>query len=293
MGASVEGSAGARSRLDDTAPIPIVTGTAPTPVDADVVASADAEGADAEGAADPVTAEGEHSPEIAVVPAPVVGRHAAPSNPWRRVLRIGLEVGAVMLIALIASVFVRAFIAQVYYVPSASMEDTLMPGDRIVAMKAMTTLSGVSRGEVVVFHDPGGWLEGAGSTGSGMAGAVRSGLAFLGLSSANDDAVVKRVIAVGGDHIACCDDKGHIMLNGNALHENYLKPGVPTDQVTFDVLVPQGGLFVMGDNRADSRDSRYHLDVNQGAVPVADVIGRAVAVVWPPGRVARLPSLAP
>lgn len=217
------------------------------------------------------------------------GRHAVqrePSRGWRIVREIVLIVG----IAVLVSVLIRLFLAQAFYVPSASMEDTLRPGDRIIASKITTSISGVQRGEVVVFGDPGGWLSEPPPSETGVVAAVQSALTFLGLvpSDSGRD-VVKRVIGVGGDRVACCSEDGRIVLNGVPLSEPYLKPGVPTDQVIFDVVVPDGGIFVMGDNRANSRDSRYHLDVNNGAVPQDNVVGRVVLVVWPFDRMAGVP----
>jgi signal peptidase I len=205
-------------------------------------------------------------------------------------LRLLKETGIVLVAALALSVLVRAFFVQAFYVPSASMEDTLLPSDRILASKLTTRLGGISRGEVVVFKDPGGWLPPPPKPAGGVRGAIRSAMEFIGLlpsDSGND--LVKRAIAVGGDRIRCCDDAGRIVLNGVPLDEPYIKPGDTTDQVRFDVTVPAGGLFVMGDNRGDSRDSRYHLDDNNGAVPVDDVVGRVVLVVWPFSRFSTVP----
>jgi signal peptidase I len=139
----------------------------------------------------------------------------------------------------------------------------------------------VQRGEIVVFTDPGSWLpETAPATGA--AGVVRNGLMWIGLlpSDTGED-LVKRVIGVGGDHIVCCDAKERIVLNGVALNETYIKPGGGTAQVRFDVTVPADRFFVMGDNRGDSSDSRFHLDVEEGTVPRANIVGRVVAVIWP------------
>jgi signal peptidase I len=112
---------------------------------------------------------------------------------------------------------------------------------------------------------------------------VTKGLTFIGVLPADSGQdLVKRVIATGGDRIACCDDQGRIVLNGVPLNENYIVG--PTDQVFFDVTIPDDGVFVMGDNRGDSRDSRFHLDVNNGAVPTDNVVGRVVIVVWPLAR---------
>jgi signal peptidase I len=219
------------------------------------------------------------------------GRHARGQSPrpagggtgrWLR------ETGIIIISALILSALVRAFLVQAFYVPSASMEDTLLVGDRIIASKITKTLSGVSRGEVVVFKDPGGWLDLPKPQPGGLRGAMRTGLTFIGLlpSDTGQD-LVKRAVAVAGDRIACCDVNGHIVLNGVPLVEDYVKG--PTDQVEFDVVVPPKSIFVMGDNRGDSRDSRFHLDVNNGAVPVDNAVGRVVLVLWPLNRLATLP----
>jgi signal peptidase I len=219
------------------------------------------------------------------------GRHARGKSPRPRSDGAGRwfrETAIIVISALVLSALVRAFLVQAFYVPSASMEDTLMIGDRIIASRITTTLSGVSRGEVVVFRDPGGWLDAPPPREGGFRGTVRNALMFVGLlpSDTGTD-LVKRAIAVGGDRVACCDVNGRIVLNGVPLVETYVKG--PTDQVQFDVVVPPHGVFVMGDNRGDSRDSRFHLDINNGAVPDANVVGRVVVVLWPLNRLATVP----
>jgi signal peptidase I len=188
-------------------------------------------------------------------------------------------------VALVLSVFVRTFVAQAFFVPSSSMEDTLLKQDRILASKLNTRIAGVNRGEIVVFTDPGDWLpEPVPAT--GLSGTIRNALMLVGLlpSDTGED-LVKRVIAVGGDRVACCNAKNQITVNGVGLDESaYLKPGSATDQVRFDVIVPTDRIFVMGDNRGDSSDSRYHLAVDNGTVSIDSVVGRVVAVVWPASR---------
>jgi signal peptidase I len=188
------------------------------------------------------------------------------------------EIVIVLVCALVLSVVVRTFFVQAFFVPSASMENTLQIDDRILASKITTAISGVKRGEIIVFKDPGGWLPKT----KREVGPVSSALEFIGLlpSSAGDD-LVKRAIALGGDRIMCCDANGQIVLNGVALDEPYIKPGRGTDQVAFDLVVPQDSIFVMGDNRGASADSRYHLQQNEGGVPVGNVVGRVVLKVWP------------
>lgn len=198
------------------------------------------------------------------------------------------ETAIIIVSALVLSALVRAFLVQAFFVPSASMEDTLLISDRIVASKITTTMSGTSRGEVVVFKDPGDWLPEPPPPPGGMRGALRTGLTFIGLlpSDTGQD-LVKRVIGVAGDRVACCNSDGRIVLNGVPLVEDYVKG--PTNQVQFDVVVPDDSVFVMGDNRGDSRDSRFHLEVDNGAVPEEDVVGRVALVIWPLANFSTVP----
>lgn len=227
------------------------------------------------------------------LPEPVQGRgrHARGRTPKERSSGFGRWLGETAIIvvsALVLSALVRAFLVQAFYVPSSSMEDTLAISDRIIASKITTTMGGVSRGEVVVFKDPGDWLPEPPPPPDGIRGIVRTALTFIGLlpSDSGSD-LVKRVIAVEGDRIACCDADGRIVLNGVPLVEPYVKG--PTNQVQFDVVVPPESVFVMGDNRGNSRDSRYHLEAQEGSVNVSDVVGRVVLVLWPLNRIATVP----
>jgi signal peptidase I len=203
--------------------------------------------------------------------------HARRPSSFLRGLR---ETGIIVVSALVLSALVRAFLVQAFFVPSASMEDTLMVGDRIIASKISTRVAGVTRGEVIVFQDPGGWLPDPPAPVEGARTTVRSVLTFIGLlpSDTGQD-LVKRAIGLSGDRVVCCNIDGRIVVNGAALDEPYVKGS--TDQVPFDVVVPPDAMFVMGDNRGDSRDSRYHLEVNNGSVPLVNAVGRVVLVVWP------------
>lgn len=210
------------------------------------------------------------------------------SRGWRALT----ETLVIIVIALALSALVRAFLLQAFYVPSASMESTLIPSDRIIASKITTSLSGPQRGEILVFRDPGGWIPDAPESQSGWRGVLQPALTFLGIlpsDSGND--LVKRVIGLPGDRVACCDSAGRIVLNGVPLEESYVQG--PTDQVRFDVTVPVDRMFVMGDNRGNSRDSRYHLDRDNGGVPVSNAVGRVVLTVWPLARlgIAEIPSI--
>jgi signal peptidase I len=198
------------------------------------------------------------------------------------------EFAVIVVSALVLSAIVRAFLVQAFYVPSESMENTLMPNDRIVASKITTHFGGISRGEVVVFRDPGGWLGAPEPGPTGVHGAINTFMTFIGLvpSDSGSD-LVKRAIGVAGDHVVCCDAQQRIVLNDVPLDEPYVVQ--PTNQIQFDITVPQDSIFVMGDNRGNSRDSRYHLEENSGGVPVDNVVGRAFVLLWPLKRFSTLP----
>lgn len=218
------------------------------------------------------------------------GRHARDRKPKQGPSRGWVwfrETAIIVIAALALSALVRAFLVQAFYVPSGSMEDTLLVSDRIVASKITTRFGGVNRGEVVVFRDPGGWLPEPPPQEQGIRGYLRTALTFIGLipSDSGQD-LVKRVIGVAGDRVVCCDSAGRISVNGVAIDEPYIKG--TTDQVLFDVVVPEGNIFVMGDNRGDSRDSRFHLEANNGGVPVESVVGRAQWLIWPLHRMQNL-----
>ncbi|MFZ2626033.1 MAG: signal peptidase I [Propionibacterium sp.] len=204
------------------------------------------------------------------------------------------EFALIVVIALVISALIRSFLVQLFIIPSASMEQTLEIGDRVVVMKTVS----FHRGDVVVFKDPDNWLDSTTTS----PGPVRQALEFLGVAPASStDHLVKRVIGMPGDHVRCCSAQGQVEVNGKALDESsylYSTNGVqvrPSD-ITFDVVVPAGNVFVLGDNRSDSRDSRYHLcdavgadqTPGQGAfVPESDVTGPVVAIAMPFDRMSR------
>jgi signal peptidase I len=234
----------------------------------------------------------ESVPDSASVEQSRGGKHAAVAKERSRGWRAVREFVIIIVIALGLSAVARAFVVQAFYVPSASMEETLLVNDRIIASRVTTELAGVSRGEIVVFKDPSTWLPEPPPPPGGPLGWVQQALTFVGvLPSDSGKDLVKRVIGVGGDRVACCDAEGRIVVNGVPLDEDYIIG--PTDQVLFDVAVPQDSVFVLGDNRGDSRDSRFHLDEDFGAVPVDNVVGRVVVVMWPFDRlgIESIPSI--
>jgi signal peptidase I len=197
---------------------------------------------------------------------------------WAAVRELLITVG----IALILSSLVRIFLFQVFYVPSASMEDTLLLQDRIVATKITKPFTDIKRGEIVVFKDPGDWLPEYESNRN----FFLHFLSVVGLlpSDAGDD-LVKRVIGIGGDTIKCCSENGRILINDD---ESFIKPEVETNQVEFEITVPEKRVFVMGDNRPDSRDSRFHLETAYGTVPEKNIVGVVNLRIWPFSRFSTL-----
>jgi signal peptidase I len=198
-------------------------------------------------------------------------------------------------IALILALVIKTFFVQAFSIPSGSMENTLKIGDRVLVDK-LTPWFGAEpqRGEVVVFHDPGGWLndEPTQQSNSAFVRGIQNVFSFIGLMpSSNEKDLIKRVIAVGGDTVEC-QGSGPVKVNGIALDEPYIFPGnTPCGEKPFGpVKVPDGRIWVMGDHRGDSLDSRYHQDQpGGGTVPVGNVVGRAFVVAWPIGDWATLP----
>lgn len=193
-------------------------------------------------------------------------------------------------IALILALLIKTFLVQAFSIPSESMMNTLKKGDRVLVDKLTPWFgSEPERGEVVVFHDPGGWLETAQTP---APNAIQKFLSFIGLMpSAEEKDLIKRVIAVGGDTVSC-KAGGKVVLNGKELDETaYLFPGsVPCQDSFGPIKVPQDRIWVMGDNRQNSLDSRFHQELPGGGTVAEDqVVGRAVLVVWPVTRWATLP----
>jgi signal peptidase I len=215
----------------------------------------------------------------------------------QHVLAFFKELTAVVVGAVIVASLLRGFVGQMFLIPSVSMENTLQVDDRVVVEK----VSPIKRGEVIVFQDPGGWLTG---TTPHERGPIGKAFQFVGvLPDTSTEHLIKRVIGLPGDRVICCDEAGRVTVNGHALDETsylviapYGAPIAPP-AIKFDVVVPAGHFFVMGDNRDHSRDSRCHLNDVQGGLAKGQnafvsedlVVGRAIAVVWPFDRRHRLP----
>ena len=204
-------------------------------------------------------------------------------NFWRELLTI-------VVAAAVLTLLVKAFIVQVYRIPSASMENTLQVGDRVLVNKVVYHFRGIARGDIIVFSGQDSWGPDAPPPSSDpvvrIFGDVLSG---IGLQN-NQTYYIKRVIGLPGDHVACCTD-GQVTVNRVPLSEgSYLYPGNPPSLIKFNEVVPAGHLWVMGDHRSDSEDSRYQTGYpGGGAIPENQVVGRAFLIIWPPSQIRDLP----
>lgn len=186
--------------------------------------------------------------------------------------------------ALVLSVLIKAFLIRSFYIPSGSMLETLQINDRIIVNVMVPEVVPVERGDVVVFRDPGGWL-----------GAIPTQpkeplqefsdfvLGTFGITAPDSaEHLVKRVIGLPGDVVQCCDPEGRLLINGVPVDETYVRAGSTPSDLEFKVTVPAGSYWVMGDNRSNSTDSRFHQDLpSKGFVAESFLVGRAVLISWP------------
>ncbi len=228
---------------------------------------------------DPTTETGPRAPRPSTrQPSPVR------RSPTRRIAVIVLVTG-------IALALVRSLLVQSYVVPTASMEPTIHPGDRVLVSRLAYRIGDLKRGDVIVFNGAGVFEPDIAPARSGLAAAGRAVATALSLPIGSQD-YLKRVIGLPGDRVVCCDPQGRVSVNGQPLNETYLHPdgrnpelrnpegALDTDR--FDVVVPPGRLWVLGDHRSDSADSRAHLgDPGGGTVPVGRVVGRVERIYWP------------
>ena len=204
------------------------------------------------------------------------------------------ELPILVILALLVSLLIKSFLVQFFYIPSGSMENTLQIRDRVAVNRIPFIGNNVSRGDVIVFRDPAGWLPEADSeSGNRVTNAIREGLVIVGVvPNPAKQYLVKRVIGVAGDKVVAKDEV--LTINGKPTNEPYIFSGNTPSDTDFNITVPEGKVWVMGDHRGASGDSRVHQDdVNNGMVPVEKITGRVVATIWPLSRIGFISSQDP
>ncbi len=222
--------------------------------------------------------------------APDKSRKRAPAAKKTKKKSFWRELLTIVVVAAVLTLLVKALIVQVYRIPSASMENTLQIGDRVLVNKLIYHFRGIDRGDIVVFSGQDSWGPDEPPAASDPVARVFDDvLSDIGLRS-SQTYYIKRVIGLPGDHVACCTD-GKVTVNGVPLNESsYIYPGNAPSAFAFKATVPAGYVWVMGDHRGDSDDSRYHTDEpGGGAIPENEVVGRAFLIIWPPSQISDLP----
>jgi signal peptidase I len=254
---------------DSPADDPSANGAAPNGTGPDDTAAAEADSADAEPGGSGVR--------------PPVRRRRRKRSFWR-------EFPILVAVALILAVLIKSYALQAFFIPSGSMENTLEVNDRVLINKLVYDFRGIHRGDIVVFDGDGSWDPGTVPSTNPFAEFASNFASMFGFGHPGD-IYVKRVIGLPGDHVACCDAEGRVTVNSVPLSEtSYLYPGDVPSSSRFNIVVPSGQLWVMGDHRSVSADSRDHLgDPGGGTIPVNSVLGRAFIIIWPPSRWRILP----
>jgi signal peptidase I len=253
-------------------------------------AGAPAEPSSRAAAGAPLAGASQAEPAPAVASSRRANRAKAKAREGRSPLFLWLkEVATVVVVAIVLSFLIKTFFFRAFYIPSESMVNTLDVNDRIFVNLLVPEPFALERGDVVVFRDSQGWLVPAAEKEKGPFTWVQDGLMFIGLLPDNSEQhLVKRVIGLPGDHIVCCDAGGQLTVNGAPLDEKYINAAEVPEVRDFDVVVPAGKVWVMGDNRNHSADSRAHLDSNGGFVNVPDIEGKAAVIAWPLSRISSL-----
>jgi signal peptidase I len=195
------------------------------------------------------------------------------------------ELPVLVVVALVLALVIKTYAIQAFYIPSSSMENTLDIGDRVLINKLVYDFRGIHRGDIVVFDGNGSWDFSPPASSNFFSRAFADLEGIVGISH-DSDIYIKRVVGLPGDHVACCDTHGRVTVNGVALNEgSYVYPGEAPSLQRFNITVPPGRLWVMGDHRLVSYDSRGHMgDPGGGTIPESAVLGRAFVIIWPPSR---------
>ena len=194
------------------------------------------------------------------------------------------ELPVLVVVALVVSLFIKSFLVQFFFIPSGSMENTLQINDRVAVNKVPFIGKSINRGDVVVFRDPDNWLPEpfTGDQNKYLAKVKEAFVAVGVLPNPAKQYLVKRVIGIAGDKVECCSKNKKLMINGKEINEPYIFAGNSPSDTNFNVTVPAGKIWVMGDHRAASADSRFHQeDINHGMVPTSKVTGKVVGIIWP------------
>jgi signal peptidase I len=196
------------------------------------------------------------------------------------------ELPVLIVVALVLALVIKTYAIQAFYIPSGSMQNTLAIGDRVLINKIVYHTRSIARGDIVVFNGDGSWDPVPPKTSQNIFSKLLSDIKDIGGASADNDIYIKRVIGLPGDHVACCNAQGKVTVNGVPLTEgSYLYPGNVPSSTPFNITVPKGDLWVMGDHRAISYDSRGHMGMpGGGSIPENKVLGRAFVIIWPPSR---------
>jgi signal peptidase I len=194
------------------------------------------------------------------------------------------ELPILVVVALVVSLVIKTVLVQFFFIPSGSMENTLQINDRVAVNKLPFIGKSIGRGDVVVFRDPDNWLPEPYTTEQNkfMAKAKEALVAVGVLPNPAKQYLVKRTIGISGDNVECCSKGKKLMINGVEIDEPYIFAGNSASDTNFNVTVPEGKIWVMGDHRGASADSRFHQeDINNGMVPLSKVTGKVVGIIWP------------
>ena len=225
-----------------------------------------------------------------------VGRHAdydrTPQKGFKKFRKnifvaFFIDLLVVVASALVLSLLIKTFLIRSFFIPSGSMEQTLLINDRIIVNELVPDLVPLQHGDVVVFQDPGFWLgEVSNKKLDFLTETTDWFLSAFGITAPDSKQhLVKRVIGLPGDHVVCCSVDRKLEINGKPITETYIAAGAKPSEIDFDVTVPADSYWVMGDNRGNSADSRYHRDLaSKGFVNKKFVVGRAFLLSWPFSR---------